>query len=117
MVREASHVTFSESCSLKMIGMGVFDRFGSFVSLPESVCSIAGSTFSRCPLRDFVSCDTNHFFDGFDGVFVSKDRRVCYSCIGQLKEVIIPDSVEVFLSHTRMSVGVFRVLCLVSLLH
>ena len=39
-------------------------------------------------------CDNNFFFEVFDGRLLSKDQRVCYSCIGELEEVVVPDSVE-----------------------
>lgn len=39
-------------------------------------------------------CDRNCFFDVIDGRLVSKDHRVCYSCIGEFEEVVVPDGVE-----------------------
>ena len=80
---------------LKLIGKEAF-RVTALTSfcLPEGVSSIGGGSFSECPLRDFVICDSNCFFDLFKGLLLSKDRRLCYGCIGQLEEVVIPDSVE-----------------------
>ena len=90
-----SHVTFGNSSSLKCIGDGVFHGSGlADFSLPGSVVSVGGSSFSECPLASFVISDMNKMFDVVDCLLISKDMRVCYGCIGQVKEVIIPGSVE-----------------------
>ena len=56
--------------------------------------TVGGSSFSECPLRTFVICDTNSSFVCSNWLLLSKDGRCCYSCIGELKEAVIPDSVE-----------------------
>ena len=89
-----SRVTFGESSLLKVIGERAFQVSNlSCFWLPGSVNSIGEASFSECPLN-FVVCDDNQFFDTFHGLLVSKDKRVCYSCIGAMEEVILPDSVE-----------------------
>ena len=92
---ELSRVTFGASSSLKLIGKGTFRSSGlTCFCLPGSVSSIGGSSFSECPLEDFEICDSNLFFEVFEGLLLSKDQRVCYSCIGDLEEVFVPESVE-----------------------
>ena len=49
------------------------------------------SPFPGCPLKHFVFCDGNCFFDG---LLISKDPRVCHGCVGELNEVVVPDRVE-----------------------
>ena len=63
--------------------------------MPEGVTSIGGVSFFGCPLSDFVICDSNCFFAVFaDKLLVSKDQRVCYSCICELKTLVLPSIVE-----------------------
>ena len=65
----------------------VFVCLGVFLPLVDHL-------FSECPLKDFEICDRNFFFEVVDGLLLSKDQRVCFSCIGELAEVVVPDSVE-----------------------
>ena len=80
---------------MNFIGKGAFVGSGlTCFYLPGSVSSIGGSSFSQCPLKDFEICESNVFFEVFDGLLLSKDRRVCYSCTGELEEIVVPDCVE-----------------------
>ena len=90
-----SRVTFGTSSSLKRIGPMTFccSRLSSF-SFPAGVVSVGGGLFSGCPLQHFVICDIASFFRVDTFLLLSQDRRFCYGCIGQVKEVIIPDSIE-----------------------
>ena len=93
--KSLSCVTFGASPSLKLIGKLAFrgTRISHF-RLSGSVRSIDVSSFSGCPLKDFVISDPNHFFEVSDKPLISKDKRVCYGYIGNVMEVIPPDSVE-----------------------
>ena len=93
--KSLSRVTFGESSLLKLIGRMAFHGTGlPYFCLPGSVSSIGGSSFSRCSLKNFVICDSKGFFDVFMGLLVSKDQRICYSCIGDVEEVVMPDRIE-----------------------
>ena len=87
-----SRVTFGESSSLKLIGEMAFCGTGLTCFLLGSVSSIGGSSFSECQPEGF--CDNNHLFEGFDGLLLSRRQRLCCSCIGELKEVVVAESVE-----------------------
>ena len=90
-----SRVTFGESSSLKRIGECCFCCSGlSYFWLPPGVVSVGGSSFSECPLKNFVLCDVDYHVLVIDRLLLSNDGRVCYSSIGLLEEVVIPDCVE-----------------------
>ena len=90
-----SRVTFGESSSLKRIGARAFYGSGiSSFSFPASVVSVGGGLFSECLQRNIVICDSSSLFSIDGRLLLSKDRRVLYSCIGWVKDVIIPDDVE-----------------------
>ena len=93
--KNLSRVTFGHSSSLKRIGVGCFCGTGlrSF-SLPASVVSVGGSLFAQCPLKTLVIRDVNSPFTVVDSLLLSRDCRICYSCIGKLRDVVVPDSVE-----------------------
>ena len=85
-----SRVTFFESSFLKLIGRTTCQGTRlRYFCLPESISSIGEVSFSGCPLKGFVICDSNSFVDVFTGLLVSKDQRICYSCIDELEEVIL----------------------------
>lgn len=95
MCRSLSHAIVGESSSLKKIGLEVFSgsALASF-SLPSNVVSVDRASFSECPMREFVISATNSSFSFASGLLLSKDGRLCYGCVGRLKEVVIPDQAE-----------------------
>ena len=89
-----SRVTFGASSSLATLGDECFSGAGlTHMSLPVTVTSVGGGSFNECPLRDFVVDDTGAFSVA-GCLLLSRDGRVCYSCIGIVREVCIPESVE-----------------------
>ena len=77
-------VTFGESSSLKFIRKGPLTVVDSvaFVYLGALV-GFACHHFQNVPF-----CDSNCFFGVFDGLSVSKNQRVCYSCISELEALL-----------------------------
>ena len=86
-------VIFGQASSLQRIGAEAF--CGSFpsITLPKSVISVGGSAF-ECEMESFVISDASSSFTVVERLLLSKDRRFCYCCIGQLADIAVPDSVE-----------------------
>ena len=93
--KSLSHVTLSDLSSLKHIGSRAFrcSALACF-ALPASVVSVGSSLFYGCPMTELVIRDTNRFLSVVGCLLLSRDRRVCYSGIGNFGELNIPDSVE-----------------------
>lgn len=87
-------VTFGAHPKLRSIGDCCFcgcriDRMW----LPVTVVAVGGSAFSENPwIR--IAMYEDSLFDIIDNCFLSRDRRVFYSCVGQRDSITIPDCVE-----------------------
>lgn len=90
-----AQVKFGKDSALKVIGVNCFSGSGiTSFRIPRSVQVIGGSAFSSCNSLVNVNCDDSDNFRVSKSLLLSKDRRVCYSPIGNLLTAVIPDSVE-----------------------
>ena len=86
---------FGESSRLERIGTMCFAHSGleSF-QMPASVISVGGGAFNGCPLEGGFHCSDECCFRVIGNLLVDKSERVCISCLGLAREVVIPDSVR-----------------------
>lgn len=92
--KDLSRVSFSERSSLKCIGARCFGGcpLTGFV-LPPGVRS-AGGAFNSCNNPEGVNIQRCSHFTVSENLLLDKSGRVCWSCLGSLKEIVIPDQLK-----------------------
>ena len=88
-------VTFGESSRLERIGTMCFAMSGlETFRMPVSVTSVGGGAFNGCPLEGGFHYSDECSFRVIGNLLVDKSERVCISCLGLVRDVVIPDSVR-----------------------
>ena len=88
-------VDFGPYSRLEQIGMDIFEKSPiDFFHIPDSVRIISPGAFGgRCRLEK-VTCSRRGHFVVRKRLLFNKDVSICYSCIGEVRKVIVPDSVR-----------------------
>ena len=87
-------VTFGKSSALEYIGFQCFvlSTLESF-RMPSSVKLFGGGAFNSCPLRG-LTCSNDCLFCERNCLLLDRANEICYSGIGFLNSVCVPDSVR-----------------------
>ena len=87
-------VTFGKSSALEYIGFQCFvlSTLESF-RMPSSVKLFGGGAFNSCPLRG-LTCSKDCLFCERNCLLLDRANEICYSGIGFLNSVCVPDSVR-----------------------
>ena len=92
--KDLSRISFGERSSLKSIGARCFVGcpLTGFV-LPRGVRSACGA-FTSCNIRGGVNLQQCLHFTASEHLLMDKSGHVCWSCLGDLKEIVIPDKLK-----------------------